>query len=383
MISRPMKRLRSWVSGLGQPGRIEIVLSVMLAAVILLAEIPVNRTTFLGLDLLVCLAAGATARWPRGAGAALAIVGSLYLWLPNGAATMGEYAFLIPVLGTGMRGLFATRRALTAAYLAVMCGFVWNHTGTVLPAVVGSLVWAAMFAFAWLIGNVFHSYAEALQQARAAELVLQRQVLARELHDTVARSFTKVSMIAERAQLHGGASAADLGAISREAGKGVDELRWVMTLLSDPASSIEAMAAGTSLTAALSSFQEDLRAEGFQLSLSVSGDLEQLSLAQSAALAAITAEAGANIIKHADREYPCAVMVRVEDGVADLAFLNTPAESAGPDGEVKHLGLWGMRQRLLGLGGELSAEVADGLWVTRVTLPIGGRPAVGESDRDE
>jgi signal transduction histidine kinase len=377
----PAKGARSALLGLVQPGRIEVVLATLLAALILVLDLPTHRLSAVPADLAACVVAAATARWPRAAGALLGAILLGYLMAPNGWATMGEYALLIPILGTGMRGQFRIRAWMSAAYFVILAAYAVKLAPTLASAMLGWVVWASLFAVLWLIGNTFHAFAEAQRQARTAEMVLQRQVLARELHDTVARSFTHVTMAAERALLRGVASAEDLKTISDEAAKGVDELRWVMTLLSDPATSVDALAAGrTSLAEALAAAQESLLAEHFQVSVSLDGDLERLDTEASMTLAAVTAEATANIVKHGDRDRPCAVVVQVGDQVGELSFINTPAVPSGAGSTAKHLGVWGMRQRLEPLGGEVVAAAEDGLWVTRVTLPLAQRRDGGVHD---
>lgn len=70
----------------------------------------------IALDLGACLAAALTALWPRTAGTVLVGVLTLYLVIPPGWATMGEYAALIATLGAGRRSRPSVREATVATY---------------------------------------------------------------------------------------------------------------------------------------------------------------------------------------------------------------------------------------------------------------------------
>ena len=373
--------LRSWAVGLVQPGRIEIALALLLAAVAALLEVSTGQAWGgLVIDVLACSAVAAAAKWPRTGGAILAVILDGRALSPGDWATMCEYEPLIPILGASMRGDFRLRNVLSLVYLPLLCWISLVEAGASPTLILGWIVWAVLIGIMWLIGNAFHAVAEAQRQARAAELVLQRQVLARELHDTVARSFTRVSMVAERAQLRGHATPDDLASICDEAAKGVDDLRWVMTLLRDPANSVEALAAGrTSLAGALEAAQADLSRDGFSATLSVEGDLTRLSPAESETLAAVAAEAAANTTRHGDPSQPSGIVVRVGQDEAELAFINSPKAVAPVDPSRQPLGVWGMRQRLEGLGGTVQAGLEEQYWVTRVCLPLGHEDAKGVS----
>jgi signal transduction histidine kinase len=263
---------------------------------------------------------------------------------------------------------------LTLVYLPLLVWVTSLYAPDAAAVLQSLLVWALLIGVVWLIGNAIHGYTTALRRAHAAEAQLQRQVLARELHDTVARSFTQVAMASERARLRGGATADDLDVISEAATRGVDELRLMMGLLRDPSASVEALSGGTSLAEALAAAQKSLRAEGFNTAVSVEGDLAALSEAQSATLAAVTAEAAANIVRHGDPAQPAGIIVRIDDARADLTFLNSPTSQDG-FASAQPMGLWGVQQRIESAGGTVKFGAEDQLWVVRVGLPMAEQAA--------
>lgn len=375
-------RRRGAFAGLVQAGWFEALLAAVLAVVSVGSIVGLGRIwQGAALDLLICAVAAATGRWPKVAGVALAGVMVGYLLIPRSWTTLGEYAPLIPILGAGMRGATRVRAVMTIGYLPLSVGRLFALAAPDrVSAIAGSLVWAVLIGILWLIGNAFTAVVEAQRRARAAELVLMRQELSRELHDTVARSLTRVTLAAERARLRGGASEDDLTLISDTAADGVRQLRWVMSLLASPVQPGSlARLPGTSLTSALASAEADLSRHGFAVSISVTGNPSTLPQDHAATLGAATGEAVANIIKHGDPASPSAIGVDITDADAELVFINAPRPTAlvEPGGGM---GLPTLDQRLQAVGGAVTTECTASQWRTRIHLPIqapAGAPALG------
>lgn len=362
----------SLVVRLSRSGRIEVVLAVSLAVLtaILVAGTGKPWPPLL-LDGCACAVAALTPRWPRVAGVALGLVLASYLFIPTEWATMGEYALLIPILGSGMRGERTARAVMSAAYFPILAAPAVEAAPTLMSAILGWIVWAVLIGLLWLIGNVFVASSRAHEQARQTELVLQRQAVARELHDTVARSLTRVAMAAEGALLHGSATSADLELIADNARRSTQELRWVMTLLRDPASLDGLVSTPTPLHLALLQGRAELARHGLNATVSVADGIEQLDPVRSQALGAVASEAISNMIKHADRSGLCAIIADVSDSSAELVFLNRPRHDERP-GPTLSLGLQNLRETLEPLGGSLQTESQPMQWMTRATLPIPG-----------
>lgn len=352
-------------------GWLEVVLAVVLAVLAtILDSVSQQPWQVFALDLAACGAAALTFRWPRAAGLALGLVLACYVPLPDDWGTMGEYAPLIPILGTGMRGANRTRLAMTAGYGALLGVLAWGSAPTPLSAVAGWAVWAMLIGVLWLIGSVSHAAVQAQERARAAELVLQRQAVAAELHDTVARSLTMVIMTAQRAALRGERSSAELERIIAAAENSMRELRLVMSLLAAPDPDLDVSVQHTSLTDALESGVTQLREQGFDVSKAVRGDLSAMSEPEAVTLGTAAQEAIANIAKHAVPGSSCAIILEVADGVAELAFVNGRSNSAESPAAGQHLGLWGMRERLHRAGGEVLVHHTVRQWITTVRLPL-------------
>lgn len=364
------QRLHAGATSLLQPGRIEILLAGLLALMILIVEPATGQPVQnIVIDLIACALTVVAVRWPRAGGLAVAAFLALRLAIPwNYRGQLGEYAPLFTLLGVGMRGDFRLRGLLTVLYLPLMWLVAWSPNRPMPNYYLGSLVWVTIVGIVWLVGNAFYAMTQAQRQARAAELLLQRQLLARELHDTVARSFTEVVMTAERARLRGAAGPAELEQIAEAAAAGVDELRMMMSLMRDPATTMAELSGGTSLEEALAEAQRTLARDGFTPAISISGGLDRLEPSISETLAAVTSEAVANIVRHGDPAQPAGIVVDVDDQRASVAFINTTRP--GHPSSADPLGLWGMRQRVQAHDGNFQAGPEEEHWVTRVRLPL-------------
>lgn len=330
------------------------------------------------LDLAACIAAALTSRWPRTAGIALGLVLACYIPLPATWGTMGEYAPLIPILGTGMRGANQTRVVMTACYGVLLGVLTWGDAPDPVSAIAGWVAWTVLIGVLWLIGSLFQTAVEAQERARAAELVMQRQALAAELHDTVARSLTIVIMTAERAALRGGGSPADLESITATAEDAMRELRLVMSLLAAPDPGPPISLQRTPLTDALNYGVARLEELGFNVSKAVHGDLSTIPAQDAITLGTAAQEAIANIVKHAEPASSCAIVVELTGEVVELAFVNRRTSAHDLPESGRRLGLWGMSERLHHAGGEAIVRHTASQWITTVRLPLSTSQPPGE-----
>lgn len=346
-------------------GRFDVTLAVGLAALVLL--LAVNRGDWrpAPLDLAACAAAALIPRWPRAAGTALGIALVLILFLPAGPS-LGEYAALIPILCTGMRGERRVRLWLTACYGAVLAirSFAIADSAPWLWLVT-MLVWAALIALLWAIGNLFTNYRAALEQASSAALQQQRMALARDLHDTVARDLVRASLQGQSAlAAH---PSAQLESAVHEIQQASTHLRWLLALLREPHTA-ETEFGATSTGQNLRRAADALRDHGLLVRTFVEGDLEAIPRALRPTVQAVVGEACANMERHADRAAPCAIMMNVCDDHLDAAFFNGVRADRIPAGPG--FGLEGVRERLALVGGDLVSEQDGGQWICRVSLPL-------------
>jgi len=360
------------VAGLVASDRMEVVLAGVLAGLVIVLDLATSQPWQpLALDLVACAAAACTPRWPRVAGIVLGAILALYIVIPPAWATLGEYALMIPILGTGMRGQRRTRMVMSAAYFVILAAKSSVDAPNDRNPVIGWVLWAVLIGALWLIGNAFAATVEAHKRARQAELLLQRQALARSLHDTVARSLTRVSLASERALLRGHASTEDLVTISDSAQRSTEELRWLMTLLRDPSDDTGLRpAAHTQLDQALADAAADLEKHGFAVTVRIDGDLDRLNPAQIAVMGSIAGEAAGNIIKHAQPETACAVFVDILDTSAEMVFVNRPRPGASGSGRPDSMGLKNIHDQLTAVQGQLFTDGDPDRWVTRIVVPL-------------
>lgn len=362
-MSRPRHVLISQVS----KGHLEYLLAGTLAALAITLGMNYGGVSSIALDLALCALAAATVRWPRIAGIALGVLLLVYLVTPPRWAGLGEYAPLIPILGTGMRGKKRERTVMSIGYLLILTAIQYTDYPGRWLFLGGGVVWACLFGVLWLIGNTFTAYRTAVDEAHRATLERLRVALARDLHDTVARDLGRAALRAQAAQRSGDTSA--LSEVIDTIHRAGSELRLTMSLLREPGAQSLARAPSGSFGAQLEGAIETLQQQGYLASLAVDGDLETIPRQLAEALGAAVHEGVANVERHATPGGPCALVVSVEDGVVDLVLINEAAADSHGSG-VAAMGLTGVRERLEPLGGRLEAEREGTSWVLRATAPI-------------
>lgn len=348
-------------------GALDLVLAAFVATLSLLVGLTSTEPLGVIVDLAACVAAALAVRWPRAAGAALAAILLVYLSSPVGWAESGEYAALIPVLGTGIRGQRRERLALTVAYWLILSARQLIAYPDFLRGATSSLVWALLFALMWLLGGALAAFQRAEEQARLAALAEQRLSLARDLHDTVARSLARISRQAYEAASEDDPS--QMRTVADQLGEAAGQLRWVLGSLrsSDPDA---APITGGSLATAVRESVQQLQARGFEVTTSIEGSLDDVPPEPGAVLADIVKEAAANIERHGAVDRPCMLIVSVDDLAADLALINEVIDGGSPAGSARPLGLLGAAERLALVGGQLQARQEGTHWITRATVPI-------------
>lgn len=350
-------------------GALDLVLAGFVAALALLVALPSGHLLGFAVDLAACVAAALTVRWPRAAGAVLGAILLIYLAAPREWTEVGEYAALVPVLGAGIRGQHRVRLTLTVGYWLILSVRQLQAYPDLGIGVLAALVWAMLFALMWLLGGAIAAFQRAQEQSRIAALAQQRLGLARDLHDTVARSLARLSRHA-----HDAAAAEDasqLRPIADEISQAAGELRWLLGALrgSDSEGTLNS---GGSLATTVRDSLGRLEAGGFQVATAIDGDLDDVPPDAGGVLAEIVKEAVANIERHGAAGRPCALVASIDDMSADLAFINEVAADRQPSG-AEPLGLLGAAERLALVGGQLEARQEGSQWITRVTVPIAGR----------
>lgn len=196
----------------------------------------------------------------------------------------------------------------------------------------------------------------------------ERRRVSQELHDGVAQTATALARILEGrggdAEALPAAERDRLAGIAREL---VRELRAVIgglrpTMLDD-----------LGLQAALRSLADGLEADGYRVTVGMSGDASRLSPTIETALFRVAQEAIANVRKHAGG--PCAVAIELRTDGEDR-FLRIRDSGHGPRAPVeaggtaspsgRHVGIDVMHERMAAIGGRLdwSAGPSGGVTVT-------------------
>lgn len=346
-------------------GALEFVLTGLLAGLSIVVGLHVGDPLGILLDVAMCVAAALTVRWPRAAGVVVGLLLAMYLFAPKAWAEMGEYASMVPILGTGVREQRRVRLAMTLGYGAILTGIQIRAYPNDIRWLLGTLIWASLMAVLWMLGNAFTAYRRAQEEARAAALTEQRLRLARDLHDSVART---LAQLARRANLAADSNdATSLRALATGIGQAASEMRWLLGALRDPDTGVAVDSTG-SLAVTLKEVVEELENDGFTVTVTTEGSLDDVPKRAADILAEVVREIAANVSRHGAPAGTCAVVASVDASWADLAFINQIAPDP-PSSTAPHLGLVGAAERLAVIGGLIDSRREGPQWITRVTVP--------------
>ncbi|MFJ8543725.1 sensor histidine kinase [Streptomyces sp. NPDC093586] len=199
------------------------------------------------------------------------------------------------------------------------------------------------------------------------EQLLERNRIARELHDSIGHALTVAVVQAGAARAADDPAFTDraLVAIEETGRTALEDLERVLGVLREaerPASNRPTLVDADRLL-------ESARASGVKVDAEVTGPLETLPGPVSREGYRILQEALTNVLRHAGA-VPVRVRVRVADGSLGLEVRNPlPDEGAG---QGRGSGLRGIRERAALLGGRARTGPDDaGDWQVRVELPLG------------
>lgn len=232
---------------------------------------------------------------------------------------------------------------------------------------------AALLLSVALLGIVFRYRAASRQRHVDGIRMLEREHLARDLHDTVAHH---VSAIAIRAQAGLALAAQDpraaqdaLGVIEAEAAKTLSELRSMVRVLRQDETIELAPSAGLGDIEQLAG----TRPGGAVVTVQVRGDGGSIPPPVAAAVFRLAQESVTNALRHARQVTRVVVLVEADEAGVRMSVTN--------DGEVAALpapgfGIIGMMERAALLGGTCQAgPVPGGGWAVTAVLPrVGWAP---------
>jgi signal transduction histidine kinase len=235
------------------------------------------------------------------------------------------------------------------------------------------------------LGRQAQQRAEEEQRLRESEnraaRANERSAIARELHDVVAHHVA--SMV-----LRVGVARHVLPGLDPKVGEVFDDvhatgttaladLRRLVAVLRDPDAVRDDAALvaiePSALPAALDGAVETARRSGVLVDAEITGAVGELDAVRGAAVLRLTQEALTNVAKHAGPSARARLRVTMLDGdvhweVTDDGGGAGPRDESPPGGGH---GVTGMRERVMVLGGELSAGPYDGGWRVRTVLPAG------------
>ncbi|MFF7453847.1 sensor histidine kinase [Kitasatospora sp. NPDC008115] len=258
------------------------------------------------------------------------------------------------------------------------------------------VVWAGRIQLAMAVRLLGPSPAERLAAAELrAERLLERNLLARELHDSIGHALTVTVLQAGAAREVGDPvfSAKALEVIEETGRQAMDDLERTLALLRDPGDPGDPVGAGGAGGQGgpggedirerpgidrLPALFETARAAGSPVEARVDVPPAGLPGVLSREGYRIVQEGVTNALKYAPGE-PISVRVAVHDGRLELRCANAlPPHRGAPHRSTPHhaaprrggKGLRGIRERAVLLGGEASAGAESGEWVLAVRVPL-------------
>ncbi|MGW0605715.1 sensor histidine kinase [Streptomyces sp. NPDC002640] len=200
------------------------------------------------------------------------------------------------------------------------------------------------------------------------ERLLERNRIARELHDSIGHALTLAVVQAGAARAAGNREFTDraLDAIEETGRAALEDLERVLVVLREPARP----AGPRPGLGEAGRLLESARSSGARVEAEVTGPLERVPGPVSREGYRMLQEALTNALRHAG-PVPVRVRIAVEEARLRLDVRNPlPLEGAGAAVRGGGSGVRGIRERAALLGGEAGAGAEDGLWVLRVDLPL-------------
>jgi len=250
--------------------------------------------------------------------------------------------------------------------------FALGHMG--LGDAVGGFV---VLALVWALAMALRYRSSARQRQLEQVRLLERERLARDLHDTIAHH---VSAIAIRAQA-GLATAATnptaatdaLRLIDAEASRALNEMRTMVRYLRDdqPANGLRSPVTPNPGIAELADLAAPTRG-GPSIDVDIVGDVGSVPLAVATTIYRLAQESVTNAHRHARRATRIAVRVVADDRAVHLRVSDDGEPTAGP-AAASGFGLVGMAERARLLGGTCEAGPnPDRGWTVAAVLPRTG-----------
>ncbi|MGW4893977.1 sensor histidine kinase [Kitasatospora sp. NPDC004240] len=245
------------------------------------------------------------------------------------------------------------------------------------------VVWAGRLQLAMAVRLLGPSPAERLAEAeQRAERLLERNLLARELHDSIGHALTVTVLQAGAAREVGDPAfvARALEVIEETGRRAMDDLERTLVLLRESPDGTAVERPGIEQLPAL---LDTARAAGSPVEARIDVPAGALPGVLSRESYRIVQEAVTNALKYAPGE-PITVRIALHDGQLELRCANATPGQVGSRGSARAggrtgrpgaprkggKGLRGIRERAVLLGGEASAGAGPDEWVLAVRMPL-------------
>ncbi len=240
-----------------------------------------------------------------------------------------------------------------------------------LPAAVGELLPALGEVLGLALENALLSEADF-----HAGLMLQRQLIANEVHDSLAQNLASVRM--RTALLRDAVAKRDASRMANYLAEIDESLALAQSRVREIITDFRSQMGTTQLVPALESAIDELRtASGVQIDFDSGGHEPQLSAFEQVQIFYIAREALTNALKHARASCVRIALEQVDEHFELRVEDNGVGLHRSRSLDTGHFGLDIMRERAARLGGAVAFEVARG-GGTRVRLRFASRVALGE-----
>jgi signal transduction histidine kinase len=241
---------------------------------------------------------------------------------------------------------------------------------------IGALILGSTFA----LGLALRYRAGARRREREQVVLLERERLARDLHDVVGHHISAVAVRAQAglavSRTDPGAAADALRVIEEQASRALAEMRTLVRVLrsdelgpdggGDGADEADELAPGPTLADVERLADPSVP----RVEVDLEGDPARVSAAVGGAVQRIAQESVTNARRHARGATRIAVRVTVGETSVRLRVSDDGGASASPS--HGGYGLAGMRERAALLGGTLEAGPGPAGWTVEATLPLSG-----------
>lgn len=231
-------------------------------------------------------------------------------------------------------------------YLAGAWAFERHPFEISVAMLIAIIVWVSCFSTS---EGIYES--ERAERARALDLqqasLIERERIARDLHDLLGHTLTLVSLKADLVER----------LVESDPQRARRELQSLQSSSREALADIRATLSGLTVTTVEAELKNAISAlDTAGISLQIRGDVPQLNAPQDAAFGLMLREAITNVIRHSSAS---AVEIRFarEDGVYSLAVSDNGEAAAVQEGN----GLNGLRRRLEQVGGMLTVRQRDGV----------------------